>query len=261
MKVNLTPYFLPLLLCFAWSCKTYRSNIMLQVEDFQNDPAVAEEMQKAEKNYVLKINDKITLVVETNGGEALIDPNLQMQRELSGNINQNQQTREPIEYLIDIDGKANLPMVGRVKLEGYTLREVDSLLSIQYLQFYEKPFVKTGISNRRVSVFVGQTAKVVPLNNESMTVLEVLALAGGLNDDTKVSDIRLIRGPLDNPYVEVMDLSTVQGMQMASGLVKANDIIYIEPVRRVANEAIRDVAPILSFATSLLAITLVIINL
>lgn len=241
-------------------CKTYRSNIMFKTKDYENDAAVEAAMKEAEKNYRYKVNDRMTLRVETNGGEALIDPNLQMRRELIGtaNINQANQNEDQVDYLIQQDGKANLPMIGFVKIEGHTIREVDSILVGHYSKFYEKPFVKTNVSNRRVFVFLGQTAQVVPLNNENMTVIEVIASAGGMNDDTKAENIRLIRGDLSNPYVEVIDLTTIQGMQRANLQVRAEDIVYVEPIRRVANEAIRDVTPLLTFATSLLALAVII---
>jgi polysaccharide biosynthesis/export protein len=246
----------------SYSCKTYKSNIMFKTGEFKNDPAIELSMKEAEENYRIKVHDKITLRVETNSGEALIDPNRQMRIELTGTLaNQSGQSQETVEYLVEKDGKVNLPMVGYIKLAGYSVREVDSVLMGLYGEFYEMPFVKSGVSNRRVTVFLGQTAQVVPIYNEDMNLIEVIALAGGMNDDTKANNIRLIRGDLSNPYVEIIDLTTVQGMQKATLQVRANDIVYIEPVRRVANEAIKDVIPLLTFATSLLAIAVIIASL
>ncbi len=240
-------------------CKTYKSNVMFRVKDFENDPKIAEQLKQAEKNYRMKVNDKIDLIVETNGGEALIDPNRQMRIEMAGGVgNQGAQQQQDLFYLVQKDGRVNFPMVGFVKVEGLTVRELDSALVKEYEKFYEKPFVKTTVVNRRVFVFLGQVATVVPLDNEDMTIIEAIARAGGMNDDTKAEKVRLIRGDHSNPYVEVIDLTTIQGYQTATMQVRSEDIIYVEPVRRVANEAIRDVTPLLTFATSLLAIALLI---
>ena len=103
--------------------------------------------------------------------------------------------------------------------------------------------------------------KVIPLNNENMSLVEVIALAGGINQDGKAHNVRLIRGDLNNPTVFLIDLGTIAGMKASILNVEPGDIIYLEPRRRVFFEALSDVTPILSLVTSLLTLAFIIANL
>jgi polysaccharide export outer membrane protein len=107
--------------------------------------------------------------------------------------------------------------------------------------------------NRRVLVFpgTGGTGRTVQLTNENMSLIEALALAGGLTQTGKAYKIKLIRGDLRNPKVMLIDLSTIDGMRQSNMLLQANDIIYVEPVPRYSQEILSQLAPIIGIITSL----------
>jgi polysaccharide export outer membrane protein len=99
----------------------------------------------------------------------------------------------------------------------------------------------------------------VALTNDNMNLIEVLAEVGGIPQTGKAHNIRLIRGDLSNPSVQVIDLTTIDGMRKASLQVEPNDIIYVEPLRRVFIEAFADVAPIIGTIANL-GLTFFLIN-
>jgi polysaccharide export outer membrane protein len=92
-----------------------------------------------------------------------------------------------------------------------------------------------------------------------MNLIEVIALAGGANNTARVGNIRLIRGDLQKPEVYLIDLSTVEGMTRSTLQVKANDIIYIEPVSKPLRESISDIAPVLGLFSSLVSVASIIV--
>jgi polysaccharide export outer membrane protein len=146
-------------------------------------------------------------------------------------------------------------------LEGLTVNEAEALLQREYSAFYEDAFVIIRYTNKRV-ILLGYTGgQVVPLTNENMTLIEVLALAGGVGTQSRVDQIRLIRGDLDDPEVRLINLSTIEGMRDAELRVVSGDIIYVQPVQRIAGEALRDVSPIIGLITSTLSLVLLINNL
>lgn len=62
-------------------------------------------------------------------------------------------------------------------------------------------------------VFTGRgSGHVVPLDNEGMSLIEVLGLAGGITG-SKAYRVKLIRGDLRNPQVFLINLSTIEGMK------------------------------------------------
>ena len=84
------------------------------------DYAFNQAIETAEKNYLIAINDQLKLAVHSNDGERIIDPDFKLAENLP-NI-QNANVRPDPVYLVDINGKAKLPMVGEVVLAGLTIR-------------------------------------------------------------------------------------------------------------------------------------------
>jgi len=119
--------------------------------------------------------------------------------------------------------------------------------------------VQLKVTNNRVIIFPGGqggTSTVITLSNTNTTLIEALALAGGISDG-KAHKIKLIRGDLHNPKVYLIDLSTIEGMKASNLVLQANDIIYVEPRPKVAQRILENIAPYLT----LLSTTLLIYNL
>lgn len=226
-------------------------------EDFTEQDLSAA-VNAAEKNYVIQVDDMLTLEVFTNDGERIVDPNNELQQNA-----QNIQNRQQINYLVKTDGTIKFPIVGQVKIDSLTLDQAESLLQNLYDEYYKQSFVRLQFSNKRV-VVLGATAtggQIIPLVNENVSLVEVLALSGGLDMTSKAQNIKVIRGHLDNPKVYQINLSSITGMKQSMMDIEPGDIIYIEPWRRPFLEGTRDIAPILSLLSSTLALILVLQNL
>lgn len=212
------------------------------------------------EDYVLAPNDVISMRVYNNEGYDIIDPEIQ-----KGNTNmmmQNSNNGRGIgfPYRIEYDGMVNIPSIGRVKFAGLTLREAEFKVEELLSQYLKKPFVLLNITNNRVIVSPGSggSAQVIPLQNTNTTVLEALALAGGITERGNAKKIKLIRKVGDTREVYRIDLSTISGIDMADMVVQANDIIYVQPRRDLAREFVKEIAPYLSILSSSLLIYSVI---
>ena len=232
------------------SCSSYKQNIMFKVpEGYKLDEAV----QQAEKNYVIQVNDLLSVDVYTNDGERIIDPDLKLAENIP---NQSMNTKPEVLYLVTLNGIVKLPMVGGLKLEGLTIREAEALLQDAYEKFYSKPFVVVKYNNKRVVVLGAPGGKVIPLANDNMRLLEVLALAEGISNDAKVHNIRILR----NKQVFMVDLSTIDGYHKGNMLMEPGDVVYVEPVRKPVSEAVRDYGPLVSLVVSLVTLLIVLNN-
>ncbi|OGX81829.1 hypothetical protein BEN48_05565 [Hymenobacter glacialis] len=295
---------LPALLLFS-SCATtkyYNQRTLFRLTDKQGRQLDSTKLRiavnRSERNYVIQANDFLQVRVNTNKGERILDPNGELQfgqpsggglptgggsigGSTSGggggggspqNIGQGggsatQGTSGSV-FLVQADGTVVLPMVNRVRVSGLTLLEADSMLAIRYNEFYKESFVTTRVTNNRVIILGATSGKVIPLNNDNMNLLEVLALAGGVDgaggagggtglyrNGGRVNNIRIIRGDLKNPRVQQIDLSTLDGMRRANLQVEPNDVIYVEPIRRPFLDTLVDIGPILSLSSLLLTTT------
>ncbi len=210
-------------------------------KDFKPDP-VRHDAISVERNYVIQKNDFLHLDVFSNKGERLIDPN----PELTENRPQNATNRQQFNYLVDLDGLAKFPMVGNVRLEGLTLRQAEEILQKEYEKYFKEPFVVLNYANKRVVVLGAVGGQVIPLPNQNITLVEVIALAKGLPNDAKAQNIRVLRGE----QVFMIDLSTIEGFKGGNLLIEPGDIIYVEPIRRPVSEAMRDYSGVLSLVIS-----------
>lgn len=196
--------------------------------------------------YRLSIDDLIEFRLFTNEGYQLIDVGTMNQQ---GNNQNLALRRSQVLYRVDNDGTVKLPTIGRIELEGQTIREAETMLEELYSEYYRQPFVILNVRNNRVIVSPGGggTAKVVTIENKNTTVLEVLAAAGGIAERGNAEEVKLIRRMDDGSRkIYDLDLSTIEGIEDADITVQANDIVYVEPMPRVANEVARNLSPYIS---------------
>jgi len=204
--------------------------------------------------YRLQIHDIITFRLFDNDGFKLID--------LSSGTGEGMQNfrnvQDFVRYKIEVDGQSKLPIVGRVPLQGKTVREAELFLEEIYAVYNIKPFVILEVTNNRVIVMPGSggDARVVPLLNDNTTLMEALATAGGIAKRGNASRIKLIRRTSEGRQIYHIDLSKIGGVSDADMIVQAQDIIYVEPVPQLAVEILRDIAPIFAIITS----TIVLLN-
>lgn len=216
---------------------------------------------------VLAPNNLLTFNFFTGNGHVLVEQGLGGGLLTGGGGGQNQNfmmQRNMLTYLIDEDGTAKLPVLGRVKLAGLTLREAESKLEDLYTQYYNEPFVMLQVQNNRVIVSPGGggTAQVITLVNNNTTLMEALAMAGGVDARGNASQIKLIREDRNTGKREVflIDLSTIEGLEEADIIVQANDIIYVEPLPLIAREVVQEIAPIVTLITTA-ALLVTVLNL
>ncbi len=243
-------FVIQLLLAVLCACGSYRKNIMFKA-DTTHIPKLKEAAQKAERNYIIRKNDLLKVSVFTNQGERIIDPDFEL---LKGINQQSAQLKPDPEYLVNTDGIVRLPMVGEIKVEGLTLRQAEEMLQKAYAAYYTNPFVIVQCTSNRVVVLGLPQSKVIPLPYENITLAEAIAMAGGLDRDSRADNIRVLRGE----QFFVADLSTLSSYTTNNLLIQPGDIIYIEPIRRPVSEALRDYISLVSILSSLTTLIVVL---
>jgi polysaccharide export outer membrane protein len=208
-------------------------------------------------NYKISPNDFLNMRLFSNNGFHLIDLISQSaggSAATGGTTTATSSISAGADYLVESDGSVDLPEIRKTQLAGLTIREAIEKLEKLYSQYYLKPYVLLSVDNRRVTVFPGDpgTARIIPLVNNNTTVIEALALAGGITEAGKAKEIKLIRGDPANPKVYNIDLSTIKGIKDGNTVLQANDIIYVTPQRRPTLALIERITPILTGITTIL---------
>ncbi|RYE91217.1 MAG: polysaccharide export protein EpsE [Cytophagaceae bacterium] len=270
---------LPLLLLFS-ACvpaRYYNQRTLFRLTDEKGNRIDTAKLRVAvnrtDRNYRIQPNDFLDVRVYTNKGERIIDPNGELGMGSPAGQTSSLSPRTTrgatvsrtggsggsgLELLVQANGMVALPVIGQTHLSGLSLHQADSTLQVLYRVYYVDPYVQTRVTNNRVIVFSSPGGTVVPLANDNMNLLEVLALAGAVDAagsngsgglyrfGGNTSNIRIIRGDLKNPQVEQIDLSTIAGMRRANLQMEPNDIVYVEPVHRPFLEGLSDINPVIT---------------
>lgn len=250
MKARLSLYFFLTLL--LTSCGVYKQNIMFKVP---KDFALQKQAESIEKNYIVQKNDFLKLQVYTNNGELIIDPNMEMMRDMP-NAQGSTTGRPTVDYLVDVNGVTKFPMIGEIKLEGLTIRQAEEILQKEYSKYYQQPFVVLKYGNKRAILLGAPGGQVIPLVNENVKLVEVLAMAKGLDITAKAHNIRVLRGD----QVFIADLTTIDGYLKNNMIIQPGDVIYVEPIRRPVLESLRDYGPLISIFTTITALVVVLLK-
>lgn len=207
--------------------------------------------------FRLAPDDKITFSLFVENGKRIIDLSTGIGAQSSGN--QRLGAGTSIQYIVRQEGTVELPMLGLVKVEGMSTIEVQEKLKELYSVNYIDPFIQVEVTNRRVIVFpgTGGDAKVIPIQNDNTTLMEAIALAGGITERGKAKVIKVMRQTDEGRKVYQIDLSTLDGLKYADMIVQSNDYIYVEPTKQLSREFLKEVTPIVSLISSaLLVITI-----
>ena len=200
-----------------------------------------------QSEFRLEVNDYLEMRLFANDGFRLID----LVSEAGADARAIQ--RQSFRYLVEFDGMANMPMLGRVPLAGLTLREAEFYLEGEFVKYYNAPFIQVAVVNRRVVVFPGGggDAQVVNLDNNSTTLLEVIALAGGMHARANASRVKVFRKKRGGGRtIYRFDLSDIDGLKYADMVMQGDDVVYVEPTPELARELLYDLTPLITLLTT-----------
>lgn len=231
------------------SCKILNSSRMFKAPRDFNYATIKDSVKQ---EYHFGVNDRFSFQMYTNDGFRIIDMS---SIEASASNSQAIQNYT-ITFLIDGEGMAKMPVIGRVKIAGKTPRETELFLEDIYSKDYKRPFINIQALNKRVFVFngTGSTGKAVILQNNNTRLIEVLAEAGGITTTGKAYQIKIIRGDYINPEIIKLDLSKIENVAQASTIMQNGDIVYVDARPQYVSTLATQVIPFITLLSSVATI-------
>lgn len=158
-------------------------------------------------------------------------------------------------YVVYEDGTILLPLINTVHVAGLTIKELNHTLTSKYREFLKAPYVRTSVKNHKVYV-LGEVSKqgVVPLEGESISVIEAIARSGGLTDQALRSNIRIISKQNGKYVMQTLNFNNFSTLNSQSLMLKHGSIVYVEPKdTKAVRVAINDYLPILQAISTTLS--------
>jgi len=258
-------FYILIIILVGSSCVTNKKYTLLQkddvnVKDLPKDTIIRSyDIQKYE--YRIQPEDNISVRFESLTPQEydIFNTNILAQQQ---NQNLNQGNAILIGELVDTQGEITYPVIGKVKVAGYTVYEVQTRLQQLADQYLESPVVKVRLINFRFTI-LGEAKRegTVVLSNNRVNYLEAIGLAGGLTDFADKRNIKLIRQIDGKAQVQYLNLLDENFINSPEYFVHQNDILIVPALRQRPYQTYfgKNLSLVIS-SLSLLLITITLIN-
>lgn len=212
----------------TFSCNTYQ-----QVPYFQdlNRTSVIQEEIRNYTPLTIQKGDILGISVTNPNPEASAEFNYNLNR-VNGVNTDYSPSNAVTGYLVDDKGNIDIPLLGTMKVEGYTTNDLHDQLVKSLSTYLKQPIVNIRILNFKVSV-LGDVAKpaVYSFPTERVTLTDALGMAGDLDITAKRQTVLLIREVDGKRTFVPIDLTSKKIFESPYYYLKNNDVIYVDPDR------------------------------
>lgn len=166
-------------------------------------------------------------------------------------------------YLVDYDGNISFPVLGKVRVEGKTISEAETIIKDILIKdkFLKDPQVSARIVNKKITV-LGEVSSpgTYEYSEENITLLQAIGKAGDLAIDGKRKNILIIREENGIRTNTIIDITKTDWFNSPYYYIKQNDVIYVNPNERKIKSAgmITGIRETLALMTGSLALILLL---
>lgn len=141
-------------------------------------------------------------------------------------------TSKSIGYLVEADGKIQIPFLGRVQAAGLTRLQLEDTLTRMLKDYTKNPVVNVKFLNYGYSVLgeVNHPGQ-FEMDNERTTILEAIAMANDLTIFGKRNNVLVIREVNGKREFGRVNLLSKDIFKSPYYYLKTNDVVYVEPVK------------------------------
>ncbi|HEA30869.1 MAG TPA: polysaccharide export protein [Leeuwenhoekiella sp.] len=196
---------------------------------FQDIENLRNQQDSVSYNTVIRPDDLLTITVSALNPETVLpfNPPLVSTPSGDGTINGARQIQT---YLVDKDGSIEFPVLGTLNLGGLTRQKATRLLKKRLSAYVKEPIINLRILNFTISV-LGEVQRpgTFTVNDERVTILEALGLAGDMTIFGEREKVQVIREENGNTKYAVLDFTSVDLINSPFYYLQQNDVVIVPP--------------------------------
>lgn len=164
-------------------------------------------------------------------------------------------------YVVDKNGEIELPVIGRINLEGLTTSEARDIIAKKAAQYYKNPVVNVRFANLNITILgeVGRPGQYT-LPNEKVTILDLIGISGDLTLYGRRDNVLLIREENGKKKFVRFDLNSRDLFTSPYFYLRQHDVVYVQPTRNraVATDVIT--TRVLTISTAVVSIVAIVLS-
>lgn len=134
-------------------------------------------------------------------------------------------------YGVDARGDIEFPILGTLHVEGKTLNEVQKMIADEIARrgYIKDPVVKAELENFTITVLGELGQMVIPVEGNSMNLLQVMAQLSNDLETAKLPDVMVIRTVDGKREAYRVDFQSKDIYNSPVFYLQQNDIVYVKP--------------------------------
>jgi len=133
-------------------------------------------------------------------------------------------------FEIDKEGDLKLPMLGKLKVVGHTQSEIEQIVQKKADESLKDAIVKVKLLNFKITVMGEVRNPGVYYNyNNSINLIEALAMANGNTDYATIKDVMVVRPSAEGNKTYMLDLTSKDVYLSEAFYLHPNDNVIVRP--------------------------------
>ncbi len=245
---------------FFASCTTQRA-VYNYLEDMKDTTT--------EKAYfitepLIQKNDVLSIQVYSASLEEKVDMDFNLRMQAGGLMQSGQQNSiQAVGYLVDQKGNIEMPRLGVLKAEGLTKNQLSEEIKSRLKGLLNEPTVIIRFANFRIIVMgeVG-TPGVQTIPVENLTLLEALAMVGGITEFGRKQEVKILRENNGMRKLGIVDVTSSKMFESPYYQLQQNDVIMVEQTRYKVRQTEQErIVTQIGFVTGIISTAAIIISL
>lgn len=171
-------------------------------------------------------NPQLAIPFNVVGG--IVNVNLNGSDENGGSTMSSQ---TPKGYLVDSYGYIDFPVLGTLHIAGKTLSQVKDYIASLLVEknYIKEPIVTVNILNFKITMLGEVGVGIVPVEGNSLNLIDAIAQSGGTSSFAKIKDVRVIRTENGKRTMYSVDLKSKELYNSPAFHLQQNDVVYVMP--------------------------------